>query len=144
MFDLYIGNKNYSSWSLRPWALMRELEVPFREIVVPFGGAGNPDAFRAFSPTGKVPCLVDGEITVWDSMAITEYVAGGTRSRTTPSVKDIPGRMSRLMFYTSRTSTELSPRATRPSRAIPTMVRSYRSDSLKNPSGAWATTAPSA
>ena len=75
MFDLYIGNKNYSSWSLRPWALMRELEVPFREIVVPFGGAGNPDAFRAFSPTGKVPCLVDGEITVWDSMAITEYVA---------------------------------------------------------------------
>jgi glutathione S-transferase len=75
MFDLYIGNKNYSSWSLRPWVLMRELNIPFREIVVPFGGAKNPDAFRAFSPTGKVPCLVDGTTTVWDSLAISEYVA---------------------------------------------------------------------
>jgi glutathione S-transferase len=75
MFDLYIGNKNYSSWSLRPWVLMRELDIPFREILVPFGGASNPDAFRAFSPSGKVPCLVDGPVTVWDSLAITEYVA---------------------------------------------------------------------
>jgi glutathione S-transferase len=75
MYDLYIGNKNYSSWSLRPWVLMRELAIPFREIVVPFGGTANPDAFRAFSPSGKVPCLVDGPITVWDSLAITEYVA---------------------------------------------------------------------
>jgi len=74
MYDLYIGNKNYSSWSLRPWVLMRELAIPFREILVPFGGAANPDAFRAFSPTGKVPCLVDGTTTVWDSLAITEYV----------------------------------------------------------------------
>src|SRR3954470_9959720 len=75
MFDLYIGNKNYSSWSLRPWVLLRELAIPFREILVPFGGSANPDAFRRFSPTGKVPCLVDGSITVWDSLAITEYVA---------------------------------------------------------------------
>jgi glutathione S-transferase len=74
MFTLYIGNKNYSSWSLRPWVLLRELAIPYREVVVPFGGAKNPDAFRAFSPTGKVPCLVDGEITVWDSLAITEYI----------------------------------------------------------------------
>jgi glutathione S-transferase len=73
-YDLYVGNKNYSSWSLRPWVLLKVLNIPFREIVVPFGGAANPDAFRAFSPTGKVPCLVDGAITVWDSMAITEYV----------------------------------------------------------------------
>ena len=75
MYDLYIGNKNYSSWSLRPWVLMRELNIPFREVLVPFGGAQNPDAFRAFSPTGKVPCLVDGTTTVWDSLAITEYLA---------------------------------------------------------------------
>ena len=54
--------------------LMRELGIPFRETLVPFGGAQNPDAFRVFSPTGKVPCLVDGDITVWDSLAITEYV----------------------------------------------------------------------
>jgi glutathione S-transferase len=74
MYDLYIANKNYSSWSLRPWVLMRELAIPFREILVPFGGPQNPDAFRHFSPTGKVPCLVDGDITVWDSLAITEYL----------------------------------------------------------------------
>lgn len=74
MFDLFIGNKNYSSWSLRPWVLLRELNIPFRENLVPFGGAQNPHAFRDFSPTGKVPCLVDGSITVWDSLAITEYV----------------------------------------------------------------------
>jgi glutathione S-transferase len=70
MYDLYIANKNYSSWSLRPWVLMRELAIPFQEKIVPFGGG----AFQAFSPTGKVPCLVDGAITVWDSLAITEYV----------------------------------------------------------------------
>jgi len=74
MYNLYIGNKNYSSWSLRPWVLLSELGIPFREIVVPFGGVANPDAFRAFSPTGKVPCLLDGATTVWDSLAITEYV----------------------------------------------------------------------
>ena len=74
MYDLYIGNKNYSSWSLRPWVLLRELAIPHREIVVPFGGSANPHAFRAFSPTGKVPCLVDGSVTVWDSLAITEYI----------------------------------------------------------------------
>lgn len=74
MYDLYIGNKNYSSWSLRPWVLLRELAIPHREVVVPFGGSANPHAFRAFSPTGKVPCLVDGSVTVWDSLAITEYI----------------------------------------------------------------------
>ena len=64
MYTLYIGNKNYSSWSLRPWVLMRELAIPFREVLVPFGGAQNPDAFKAFSPTGKVPCLVEQGETV--------------------------------------------------------------------------------
>ncbi|HEY6124819.1 MAG TPA: glutathione S-transferase family protein [Steroidobacteraceae bacterium] len=75
MLQLFIGNKNYSSWSLRPWVLLRELNIPFAERLVPFAGAQNPEAFRGFSPTGKVPCLVDGEVTVWDSLAITEYVA---------------------------------------------------------------------
>jgi glutathione S-transferase len=72
MYDLFIGNKNYSSWSLRPWVLMRELGIPFNERQVVFG-AGN-GSFRDFSPTGKVPCLIDGKLTVWDSMAITEYL----------------------------------------------------------------------
>jgi glutathione S-transferase len=75
MYDLYIANKNYSSWSLRAWVLLRELAIPYRERLVPYGGKANPNAFHSFSPTGKVPCLVDGAITVWDSLAITEYVA---------------------------------------------------------------------
>ena len=54
--------------------LLRELNIPFRENLVPFGGAQNPHAFRDFSPTGKVPCLIDGAVTVWDSLAITEYL----------------------------------------------------------------------
>lgn len=72
---LYIANKNYSSWSLRPWVLMRELGLPFEEKLVPFPGHGNPSTFHAFSPTGKVPCLVDGKTVVWDSLAIIEYLA---------------------------------------------------------------------
>ena len=72
MFILYIANKNYSSWSLRPWVLLKHLGIPFEERLVPFGADAN---FKAFSPTGKVPCLVDGDTTVWDSLAITEYVA---------------------------------------------------------------------
>jgi len=74
MYDLYIANKNYSSWSLRPWVLLSELRIPFREVLTPFAGPENRDAFRGFSPTGKVPCLVDGTTTVWDSLSITEYV----------------------------------------------------------------------
>jgi glutathione S-transferase len=77
MYELYIANKNYSSWSLRPWVLMRQLAIPFRERLVPFpadGGGAGP-GFRAFSPTGRVPCLHDGATVVWDSLAITEYLA---------------------------------------------------------------------
>jgi glutathione S-transferase len=72
---LHIANKNYSSWSLRPWVLMRELAIGFEERVVPFVAAGESNPFLAFSPTGKVPCLVDGDTVVWDSLAIAEYLA---------------------------------------------------------------------
>jgi glutathione S-transferase len=75
MYDLYIANKNYSSWSLRPWALMRELDISFREHLVPFGQESSWQSYRRISPTGKVPCLVDGDTVVWDSLAITEYLA---------------------------------------------------------------------
>jgi glutathione S-transferase len=75
MYELYIGNKNYSSWSLRPWVLMRALAIPFTEHVVPFDPGTSWAKFRAFSPSGKVPCLVDGETLVWDSMGIVEYLA---------------------------------------------------------------------
>ena len=75
MYDLYIGNKNYSSWSLRPWVLMRELKIAFREHLVPFGDESSWQSYRKISPTGKVPCLVDGDTVVWDSLAIAEYLA---------------------------------------------------------------------
>jgi glutathione S-transferase len=75
VYELYIANKNYSSWSLRPWVLMRELGVEFAEHLIPFGDAPRWDAFRKISPSGKVPCLVDGKSAVWDSLAIAEYLA---------------------------------------------------------------------
>lgn len=74
MYQLFIGNKNYSSWSLRPWLLATELNIPFAEELVPFDEGGSWSKFRKFSPTGLVPCLVDGETTIWDSLAITEYL----------------------------------------------------------------------
>ena len=75
MYELHIAYKNYSSWSLRPWVLMRELGIAFEERLTPFQAATNGSQFRSFSPSGKVPCLVDGETTVWDSLAIVEYLA---------------------------------------------------------------------
>jgi glutathione S-transferase len=75
MYRLYIANKNYSSWSLRPWLLMRGLGVPFEERLSVFEDGSNWDRFRKFSPNGRVPCLHDGETVVWDSLGITEYLA---------------------------------------------------------------------
>jgi len=75
MYELYIANKNYSSWSLRPWVLMRELALPFTERLVYFGHLGAWDSYRKIAPSGKVPCLVHGELVVWDSLAIVEYLA---------------------------------------------------------------------
>jgi glutathione S-transferase len=75
MYTLYIANKNYSSWSLRPWVLMRERSIPFEERLQVFAAGSNRDAFRAFSPNGLVPCLVDGGTVVWESLAIVEYLA---------------------------------------------------------------------
>jgi glutathione S-transferase len=78
VYELYIANKNYSSWSLRPWVLMRERGIAFTERLVHFAqgpGGASWKAFRTFSPNGKVPCLRDGERIVWDSLAITEYLA---------------------------------------------------------------------
>lgn len=72
---LYIGNKNYSSWSLRPWLLMTVQGMPFEERLVPFGNVPGQPPFSVFSPTAKVPCLHDGSLVVWDSLSITEYLA---------------------------------------------------------------------
>lgn len=75
MYTLHIGNKNYSSWSLRPWLLMRVLDIPFEERQTPFQEAGSFELYRQFSPNGRVPCLVDDGWPVWDSLAIVEYLA---------------------------------------------------------------------
>jgi glutathione S-transferase len=75
MYRLYIGNKNYSSWSLRPWLLMTELAIAFEERLVPFDDGGSWQKFRDFSPTGQVPCLDDDGRTIWESLGIVEYLA---------------------------------------------------------------------
>ena len=75
MYDLYIANKNYSSWSLRAWLLMRELAIPFTEHLLHFGDSADWQRYATISPSSKVPCLVDGRVSVWDSLAITEYLA---------------------------------------------------------------------
>src|SRR4051812_46263905 len=79
MMQLIIGNKNYSSWSFRPWIAMKVLGIPFEEVLIPFGSPlGNPE-FRqllaAYTPTGLVPVLVDGDVHVWETLAIMEYLA---------------------------------------------------------------------
>ncbi|MCC5826984.1 glutathione S-transferase N-terminal domain-containing protein [Alkalimonas sp.] len=74
MYQLFIANKNYSSWSLRPWLLLKQLNIPFNEQLQQFQ-VDNYANFRSFSPTGKVPCLHDGDTQVWESLAIVEYLA---------------------------------------------------------------------
>ncbi|KAF6827171.1 glutathione S-transferase domain-containing protein [Colletotrichum plurivorum] len=75
VYILYIANKRYSSWSMRPWVLLKALDVPFEERLQTFAPGHRQPAFLSFSPSGKVPTLVDGDITVWDSLAIAEHVA---------------------------------------------------------------------
>ncbi len=74
MYTLHIGNKNYSSWSLRPWILMRDRSIAFHEKLHVFGPKFAAKA-EAGSPTNKVPLLQDGDLVVWDSLAIAEYLA---------------------------------------------------------------------
>lgn len=74
-YTLVTANRNYSSWSLRPWLLMRALDVPFADRVEPFAAPENHAAFRAFSPTGQVPVLIDDGRTIWDSLGIILYLA---------------------------------------------------------------------
>ncbi|MDA7415577.1 glutathione S-transferase family protein [Xenophilus arseniciresistens] len=76
---LYIGNKNYSSWSMRPWVLMKQAGIAFEEVMVRFDSFEADSQFKAtvgaVSPVQKVPVLVDGELAVWDTLAIAEYLA---------------------------------------------------------------------
>jgi len=81
MLKLYIGNKNYSSWSMRPWVLLTQSEIEFEEVMVRFGSDPFTEnslfkqSVMAVNPTGRVPVLVDDALAVWDTLAIAEYVA---------------------------------------------------------------------
>lgn len=74
-YTLVTANRNYSSWSLRPWVLMKALGIGFADRIEPFTKPVNYDEFRAFSPTGQVPVLIHGQRTVWDSLGIVLYLA---------------------------------------------------------------------
>jgi hypothetical protein len=76
-YTLITANRNYSSWSLRPWLLMKALDIPFEERFEPFTKPDNYEDFRKFSPTGQVPLLIDGERKVPDSLGITLYLQRG-------------------------------------------------------------------
>jgi glutathione S-transferase len=74
-YTLITANRNYSSWSLRPWVLMKMLGIDFEDRIEPFAKPDNFDDFRSFSPTGQVPVLRDGDRTIWDSLGIALYLA---------------------------------------------------------------------
>jgi glutathione S-transferase len=74
-YTLITANRNYSSWSLRPWVLMKAHGIPFEDELEQFTMPVNYDAFRSFSPTGQVPVLIDEERTIWDSLGIALYLA---------------------------------------------------------------------
>jgi glutathione S-transferase len=79
MRKLYIGNKNYSSWSMRPWVLMKQAGIPFEEVKVRFDSFEANSQFKktisTLNPVAKVPVLVDGDLVVWDTLSIAEYLA---------------------------------------------------------------------
>ena len=79
MLTLYIGNKNYSSWSMRPWVLMKQAGIPFEERMLRFDSFAGDSGFKQevlkVSPAGRVPVLVDDGFSVWDTLAIAEYLA---------------------------------------------------------------------
>lgn len=79
MLTLYIGNKNYSSWSMRPWVLLKQADIPFQEVKIRFDALDAESKFKRsvlkINPAGRVPALADDGFVVWDTLAIAEYVA---------------------------------------------------------------------
>jgi glutathione S-transferase len=75
MLKLVIGDRNYSSWSLRPWLVLKQAGLPFEEIYIRLRDTHTKVEIFKYSPSGKVPCLLDGDTVVWDSLAICEYLA---------------------------------------------------------------------
>jgi len=79
MLKLIVGNKNYSSWSMRAWVLLKQAEIPFEEVMLRFDAFDASSAFKKaicqLTPTGKVPLLLDDDLAIWDTLAIAEYLA---------------------------------------------------------------------
>ena len=75
MLKLIVGDRNYSSWSLRPWLVLKQSGLPFEEISIRLRERNTRTEIFKHSPSGKIPCLVDGGTVVWDSLAICEYIA---------------------------------------------------------------------
>ena len=75
MLRIIIGNKNYSSWSMRAWLALELTGAPYQEVVVPLDRPDTAERIRSFSPAGRVPVVQDGDLVVWDSLAICEYLA---------------------------------------------------------------------
>jgi len=75
VLKLLIGNKNYSSWSLRPWILLRHFDIPFEELYISLNAANFADVVGRYNPALRVPVLIDGELAIWESIAICEYIA---------------------------------------------------------------------
>ncbi len=78
-YQLYIANKNYSSWSMRPWLVLQAFQLPFQEFMILFPAERNTGTFKqdvlAINPNGKLPVLIDNDLMLWDSLAICEYLA---------------------------------------------------------------------
>ena len=72
---LIIASKNYSSWSMRPWVLLKQFDIPFHEKLIALGVKDTASNIAAFSPSGRLPCWIDGDSVVWDSLAICETLA---------------------------------------------------------------------
>ena len=125
MYELITANRNYSSWSLRPWLLMKALGIPFADRIEPFTKPSNYDEFRAFSPTGQVPVLLDGPRSVWDSLGIALHLADrhegvwpadpGARAFAMSAVAEMHGGFSALRNdCTMNVGVRVAPNAMRP------------------------------
>jgi glutathione S-transferase len=71
---LVVGSKTFSSWSLRPWILLKQANIPFKEVVIALNQVSTREQIRKFSPSGRIPVLLHGDVRVWDSLAISEYL----------------------------------------------------------------------
>lgn len=122
---LVIGNKAYSSWSLRPWLLMKHAGIDFDEVRLPFRTDKWRDRIGRYSPSGKVPVLVDGAVTVWDSLAICEYLAESHPARglwpKDPAARAVARSVSAEMhsgFHNLRSQLPMNVRRTVPPKAL--------------------------